>query len=160
MIRPDYTVEAAFCKNANVSDCEKSMQGTWLNYYDQALHVELENNMRFTANFRYNIRQNITKDPLKDFKKVDTMLKNLDDEGISFKYQFDSQCDETMIGFVHKTDEIGTMDNHKVSCFYAAKDKTQLYEDQVAFSLSQGNQTASEAKIEPPRKRGASNMFT
>jgi hypothetical protein len=90
MIRPDYTVEAAFCKNGNVSDCEKSMQGTWLNYYDQALHVELENRMRFTANFRYNIRQNITKDPFADFKKVDTMLKKLDDKGVPFKYQFES----------------------------------------------------------------------
>ena len=57
--------------------------------------------MRFTANFRYNIRQNITKNALVDFKKVDTLLKKLDDHGIPFKYQFDSDCGETMIGFVH-----------------------------------------------------------
>ena len=60
MIRSDFTAEAAFCKNGNLTNCEKSMQGKWLNYYDQALHVELENNLRFTANFRYEIRKNIT----------------------------------------------------------------------------------------------------
>jgi len=54
------------------------MQGKWLNYYDQALHVELENNLRFTANFKYELRKNITANPLKDFKKVDTMLKKMD----------------------------------------------------------------------------------
>ena len=69
------------------------------------------------------------------------MLKKLDDDGISFKYQFDSICDETMIGFVHKVDEITSMENHKVSCFYAAKDKKQLYEDQVApVALTQAEQ--------------------
>ena len=84
------------------------------------------------------------------------MLKKLDDDGISFKYQFDSICDETMIGFVHKVDEITSMENHKVSCFYAAKDKKKLYEDQVApVALTQ----AEQKKVEPPKKRGAKNLF-
>jgi len=78
MIRSDFTAEAALCKNGNTTNCEKSMQGKWLNYYDQALHVELENNLRFTANFKYELRKNITANPLKDFKKVDTMLKKMD----------------------------------------------------------------------------------
>jgi hypothetical protein len=51
MIRSDFTAEAAFCKNGDTKKCETSLQGTWLNYYDQALMVELENNLRFTANF-------------------------------------------------------------------------------------------------------------
>lgn len=89
MIKADYTVEAAFCKHGNISDCEKSVEGTWLNYYDQALHVEIpDKNLRFTANFRYNILPNITTDPQSDFKKVDKLLKKLDDAGIPTKYQF------------------------------------------------------------------------
>ena len=62
------------------------MQGKWLNYYDQAIHVELENNLRFTANFRYEIRKNITKNALVEFKKIDTLLKKLDKAGIPSKY--------------------------------------------------------------------------
>ena len=88
MIKADYTVEAAFCKHGNISDCEKSVEGTWLNYYDQALHVKIpDKNLRFTANFRYNILPNITTDPQNDFKKVDKLLKKLDDAGIPTKYQ-------------------------------------------------------------------------
>ena len=131
MIRSDFTAEAAFCKNGNLTNCEKSMQGKWLNYYDQALHVELENNLRFTANFRYEIRHNITTNPYKDFKKVDTLLKKLDKQGIAPKYSFNSNCNETMIGFVHNISDTGTMDAHKITCFYAEKDQKTLYENQV-----------------------------
>lgn len=141
MIKPDYTVEAAFCKDGNTKDCEKSMTGTWLNYYDQALHVELENSMRFTASFRYNIRANITSDPSKDYKKVDKVLKQLDAEGEAYKYQFESDCGETMVGFLHRIDDVGTMESHKITCFYASKDKSQLYEDQANIALTQGNKT-------------------
>lgn len=70
-----------------------------------------------------------------------------------------------MIGFVHKLDDLGTFDAHKISCFYAAKDKKHLYEDQVALQLSQGknaslSQMASEDVSNAiPKKRGAVNIF-
>jgi len=79
--------------------------------------------LRFTANFRYEIRKNITKNALTEFKKIDTMLKKLDKQGIPSKYQFDSNCNETMIGFVHNLTDVGSMDAHKISCFYAEKDQ-------------------------------------
>jgi hypothetical protein len=66
-----------------------------------------------------------------------------------------------MIGFVHKLDDLGTMENHKISCFYGSKDKSQLYEDQVApVNLGQGNQTNSTLETsEAPSKRGAVNLY-
>jgi len=35
------------------------------------------------------------------------MLKKLDKFGIPSKYQFDSNCNETMIGFVHNLTDVG-----------------------------------------------------
>ena len=49
-----------------------------------------------------------------------------------------------MVGFVHKLDDIGTFDAHKISCFYASKDKAHLYEDQVALQLAQGKNISSQ----------------
>jgi hypothetical protein len=123
MMRPDFTAEAAFCKNGDTKNCEKSMQGTWLNYYDQAFMVELENNLRFTANFKYTIKQNITSNPQKDFAKVEKLFRKLDAAGQPIKYQFDSHCDETMIGFLHNMSEPSSFENHAVTCFYGVKDK-------------------------------------
>jgi hypothetical protein len=131
MIRSDFTAEAAFCRNANTSNCETSMQGTWLNYYDQAIMVELENNLRFTANFKYTIKPNITTNPQKEFQKIEKLFRKLDNEGSPPKYHFDSHCDETMIGFLHNMSEPSSFESHPVTCFYGVKDKTQLYEDQV-----------------------------
>lgn len=174
MIRSDFSAEAAFCKNGNLTNCEKSMQGHWLNYYDQAIHVELENDLRFTANFRYEIRRNITKNVYRNFKKIDTMLRKLDDFGNPTKYQFDSICNETMIGFVHNLTDVGSMKEHKVTCFFAQKDKKNLYEDQVApIKLNQQNdyeneqnllQTKAESKVvahekKPRGDRYAGNLF-
>jgi hypothetical protein len=79
MIKADFTAEAAFCPNGDTKHCEKSMQGTWLNYYDQAFMVELENSLRFTANFKYTIKTNITTDPTKDFKKINKLFRKLDE---------------------------------------------------------------------------------
>lgn len=86
MIRSDYTAEAAFCKNGDTKKCDTSVRGTWLNYYDQAMMVELENNLRFNANFKYTIKPNITSDPSKDFKKVEKLFRKLDEKGESIKY--------------------------------------------------------------------------
>jgi len=34
--------------------------------YDQAFIIELENGIRFLSNFRYNMKETISKDPLKE----------------------------------------------------------------------------------------------
>lgn len=98
--------------------------------------VELENNLRFTANFKYTIKPNITKDPAADFAKVDALFRKLDAEGSPPKYHFDSHCDETMIGFVHNMSMPSSFEEHPVTCFYGTTDKSQLYEDQVAPAAS------------------------
>lgn len=50
-----------------------------------------------------------------------------------------------MIGFVHNMTDTGTMDAHKITCFYAEKDAKQLYEDQVApVKLNQADGSAFE----------------
>jgi len=55
MIKEDYTVLASFCKNGDtVKGCDGAkLQGKWLTYYDQAIMVELDNKLRFVANFMY-----------------------------------------------------------------------------------------------------------
>jgi hypothetical protein len=50
-----------------------------------------------------------------------------------------------MIGFVHNTTDVGSMDAHKLTCFYAEKDAKNLYEDQVApIKLNQADGSAVE----------------
>lgn len=50
-----------------------------------------------------------------------------------------------MIGFVHNMTDTGSMDAHKISCFYAEKDQKQLYENQVApIKLNQADGSAFE----------------
>jgi hypothetical protein len=42
------------------------MIGTWSTIYDQAFKIELENGLRFLANFKYTIKPNISSDPIND----------------------------------------------------------------------------------------------
>ena len=86
--------------------------------------VELENNLRFTANFKYTIKSNITSNPSADYKKVDKLFRKLDQDGSPPKFHFDSHCDQTMIGFLHNTSEPSSFEKHPVTCFYGMKDKT------------------------------------
>jgi hypothetical protein len=77
--------------------------------------VHLENGLRFVANFKYEVRTNITKDPRHDFKHLKSIVKDTED---SAKFNFDSLCDQTMIGFVQDMSKTGEMDKHHITCFY------------------------------------------
>jgi hypothetical protein len=110
-----YQVEAVFCKNG--SKCEDShIAGTWSTVYDQSFKIELDNGLRFLANFKYSIKKETSANPVKDgadkFESVKT-----GDYG-----KFDSQCDKTMIGFVQTIPTVYkkeyTMTKHRVVCFY------------------------------------------
>ena len=81
MIHSDYSAEARFCKDGNLEKCEhNSIKGKWVAYYDQALLVELDNDLRFIANFRYEIKNNVTSDPLKtDVKKMAKLVQEVDE---------------------------------------------------------------------------------
>lgn len=60
-----YQVEAVFCKNEN--DCEDHhVSGTWSTVYDQSFKIELENGIRFLANFKYTIKPDLSKIPEND----------------------------------------------------------------------------------------------
>ena len=94
--------------------------GKWLAYYDQALLVELDNGLRFFANFKYQLKPNVTSDPTKtDVKKMAKLVQEVDDAA---KAQFNSVCNQTMVGFVFNTSQPGTLQKHPVTCFYAHKD--------------------------------------
>ena len=99
LVHSDFTAEGRFCKDGNLKKCDKELvKGKWQAYYDQALLVELSNNLRFIANFRYDIKKNVTADPLKaNFKKL---LKLIQDDVEASKVQFNSVCNQTMVGFV------------------------------------------------------------
>jgi hypothetical protein len=77
--------------------------------------VHLDNGLRFLANFKYQIKTNITKDPLHDFKHLTEVVKDTEDQA---KFNFDSICDQTMVGFVQNMKKTGNMENHHVTCFY------------------------------------------
>lgn len=80
----------------------------------------------------------MTSDPLKtDFRKMAQLVREVDDQA---KGQFDSICNQTMVGFAMDTSKPGTLQSHPVTCFYGHKDFRQLYEDQVA---SKGRQPAA-----------------
>jgi hypothetical protein len=59
----DYQAEAVLCKKGV---CEKDViKGKWTTIYDQAMDIEMENGLRFIANLRYNIKPEVSEDPVK-----------------------------------------------------------------------------------------------
>ena len=70
------------------------MTGTWSTIYDQAFKIELENGLRFLANFKYTVKPNITANPLTSSFTMMADLKTGDYN------KFNSECDKTMVGFV------------------------------------------------------------
>lgn len=94
MVRSDFTAEARLCKGGNLANCDsKPVNGNWLTIYDQTLIVELENDLRFIGTFRYQLKRNVTKDA----QKLGKAFSDVDD---FMKAQFNSICNQTMVGFV------------------------------------------------------------
>ena len=57
-----YQVQAQFCPGGK--DCTTELvAGSWSPVYDQSFEVELENGLRFLANFKYTVRSDISKNP-------------------------------------------------------------------------------------------------
>jgi len=110
-----YQAEATFCKEGK--NCEtKTVNGNWSPIYDQAFRVELDNGLRFLANFKYSVKPEISTDPTRDGAEEFNALKTGDYN------KFNSECDKTMVGFVQtmpsKSAETYTMNKHKVQCFF------------------------------------------
>jgi len=58
------------------------------------MRVELDNGTRFITNFRYNVKPSISSDPVSDGESAFVGMKTSDYDS------FDSDCGNTMVGFV------------------------------------------------------------
>jgi len=99
----NYKAEAVFCPNDK--KCEtKVIPGKWTSIYDQAFNVELDNGLRFLANFRYNLKPELAKDPYSTANEKGigrfSQIQSGDYE------KFDSECDRTMVGFIQNIPSI------------------------------------------------------
>ena len=57
-----YKLSAKKCSSDG--KCAEMQGGTWSTIYDQSLRVLLDDGTRFTTNFRYNVKPDITKNSL------------------------------------------------------------------------------------------------
>ena len=85
--------------------------------------MELQNELRFVANFKYSLKTNVTSDPQHFSYKM--LSKLIPDTDTASKAQFDSICNSTMVGFMFDKKQKGTLAEHPVTCFYASKDPNQ-----------------------------------
>jgi hypothetical protein len=62
------------------------------------LDIELENGLRFIANLRYNIKPEVSEDPVKQaFKQGLSSFGKIESGDYD---KFNSKCTETMVGFI------------------------------------------------------------
>ena len=80
-----HKVEAVHC--VDEKNCGSIIHGTWSPVYDQSMTIELDNGLRFLNNFKYTIKEDISKNPLLDGASKFINFKTGD-----YKY-FDSHCD-------------------------------------------------------------------
>ena len=74
-----FQVEAILCKDGEEGHCAKDhLQGTWSTIYDQSFKIELENGLRFLANFKYSVKPNISLKPPQDGEEKFESLKTGD----------------------------------------------------------------------------------
>lgn len=108
----NFQAEAVICHNTaglkpdqSPASCDKQLiKGHWTAIYDQALNIELENGQRFITNLRYNLKQDITQDPLVTAQQEGTEpFENLETGDYD---KFDSDCTKTMVGFVQNIPKI------------------------------------------------------
>lgn len=142
-----FQVEAILCKDG-VTCATEHLTGRWSPIYDQSFSIELENGLRFLANFKYTIKPEISQEPVEDgavkFKDVKT-----GDYG-----KFDSLCDQTMIGFVHtiptmQKERYG-MTDHMIECFYGQQETH--YDMEKTVSVKTESDTVKVAVITSQNK--------
>jgi len=114
-----FQVEANLCKGG--VDCDpQHLTGTWSTIYDQAYQIQLENGLRFLANFRYS---------LKDYTPATTTpaaFAQMSSLKTGDYAKFNSECDKSMVGFVQTvpslSDEVYSLTKHRVQCFYGVQE--------------------------------------
>ena len=50
-----FQVEAIFCESGKACSPNR-VTGTWSTVYDQSFRIELDNGLRFLANFKYSVK--------------------------------------------------------------------------------------------------------
>lgn len=142
-----FQVEAILCKDG-VNCAQEHMTGTWSTIYDQSFKVELENGIRFLANFKYTIKPELSALPQTEGASHFETIKT-GDYG-----KFDSQCDKTMVGFVQTMPNMNKekygMTEHKVVCFFAEQETH--YEMEKTVSVKTESDTVKVAVITSQNK--------
>jgi ketosteroid isomerase-like protein len=110
--------------------------------------VELENGLRFLANFKYTLKPDISKNPTNELVQKFESLKTGDYN------KFDSLCDQTMVGFVQSipsiTNKTYSLAEHFVQCFYG-KQRTH-YDMEKTVSVKTDSDTVKVAVITSQNK--------
>lgn len=137
-----FKAEATVCKSK--TQCDPTViTGKWSTIYDQAFMVELDNGLRFIANFRYSVKPNISANPANDLFSKFTGLKTGDYD------RFDSVCDKTMIGFVQTLTSVSKdkygLANHNVQCFYG--EQVEHYELEKTVTVQTDSESVKLAVI-------------
>ena len=103
--------------------------------------VELDNGLRFVANYRYNLKDSISKDASleKDVSALST-ISGLTSDSLS---SFDSKCGETMIGSLMQSPNAenyvsDSMKNFRAQCFYGIQ--TMHYDIETTSEVDRGEQ--------------------
>lgn len=106
--------------------------------------------MRFITNYRYSVKEYVTSSPIEKGAKA---LKDLSTDDYD---KFYSQCDRTMVGFVHKEGDGSTMKEHPVQCFYGIKadaEKEDKKEDAKPKDKEEEDKESTLLMIDGSRKK-------
>jgi hypothetical protein len=107
--------------------------------------VELDNGMRYVANFKYSIKPDTT-------EFIDIEASDYD--------KFDSDCSQTMVGFVQKMPGLGgegsSLTDLRVQCFYGVQNKNfkgmeeteSVSEGEVKYAKITAHQPGDRSSIE------------
>lgn len=100
------------------------------------------------TNFKYTLKSDICKDPVKE------KFSNLENLKTGDYAKFDSLCDQTMVGFVQQIPQITnksySLTNHYVQCFYG-KQRTH-YDMEKTVSVKTESDTVKVAVITSQNK--------
>jgi hypothetical protein len=121
--------------------------------YDQAMNVELENGQRFISNFKYTLKDDVSKDPFTEAKKNGISMFELIETSDYDKFK--SECNGSMVGFVQNIPDITgkqqTMSQHQATCFVAERIKNYKYEEtkEVNTEKMKTNQIYAHHQVTP-----------
>ena len=139
-----YKVEATQCSGKS---CGNVIKGKWSPIYAQAMVVELDNGLRFVANFRYNIKEEICEDPINKFTNKLALIDTSHEEA------FHSVCNQTMVGIVQDSNSNDGMKNFKATCFIGSQISKIDIETTTEETRGEGKSMIKQAKIIQKGKR-------